>query len=438
MIQAHKLIREAEGPEGLGFNKRNTTRFYNFVRPKKNGEAIVEMYVVRNAYDNGERPHRKLPKIEFFKACRWETDSKTMHFYGIGYCGLAGYQVCFPSDPYYDPMKYTMDYSFGCAMLIRNAWYLNDFTGTKYAHAGYDWSYGLHIMEFAELYHISPGVEFLAKAQLWKLMSPSFVRKLATDRGFFEFFRTNCREIRQWHYGLAVIRNAYTSGRTLAAAARRLRAEKKCQPVPSGLRRGEDPEKIVKYAKKAGCSLYQYGHYLELLHKNGRHLDEFGVRYPRDFHAAFNAIDEADSRRRRREQRAIDKAWREKEARRNKDIAAIAKDLAAISDREFGEWRVRFPVSEKELRAEGQTMHNCIGGYGERIAARRSVCFFIRAVANDKPVADVEVRDGRVVQCYAKGNTRPAQPVIELADVVAGLVKTIFKKAERKREETKP
>ena len=80
-------------------------------------------------------------------------------------------------------------------------------------------------------------------------------------------------------------------------------------------------------------------------------------------------------------------------------------------------------------------MHNCIGGYGERIAARRSVCFFIRAVANDKPVADVEVRDGRVVQCYAKGNTRPEQPVIELADVVAGLVKTSLKKAERKREE---
>ena len=433
MTSAAKLIQAAEGPEGLGYKKRNFTRFYNVVTPKKNGEAIVRMYVVRNAY--GEK-HVKLPEIEFFEACRWETDSRTMRYKGIGYGGLAGYQVCFPSDPYYNPIKYTLDYSFGCAMLIREVKYLNGFAGTKYARAGYDWQYGLHILEFAELYRINPGVEFLAKAELWRLMTPAFVRKLSADRRFFEFFRANCRDIRQWHYGLDVIRNAYLSGRTLAAASRRLHAARKCRPVPSGLRKGEDPEKIVKYVEKAGCSIHQYGHYLELLHENGRHLDEFGVRYPRDFHAAFNAIDDANNRRLARQARADRAAMKRREAAEDRKIAALAAELAAISDREFGAFRVRFPVSNADLRREGNMMHNCIGGYGGRIAMRRSVCFFIVAGEGNAHKTDVEVIDGRVVQCYAKGNLQPEQSVIELADAVAGLIKSRLKEAEKERNGT--
>ena len=100
------------------------------------------------------------------------------------------------------------------------------------------------------------------------------------------------------------------------------------------------------------------------------------------------------------------------------------------------EFRVRFPVSNADLRREGNMMHNCIGGYGGRIAMRRSVCFFIVAGEGNAHKADVEVIDGRVVQCYAKGNLQPEQSVIELADAVAGLIKSRLKEAEKERNGT--
>lgn len=439
MTSAAKLIQAAEGPYGLGFKGTNTARFYNIVSPKPNGEALVSMYVVRNRYATA-RARRKLPEIEYFEACRWDTGDATMRYRGIGprndYYRMAGYTVCFPEDDW-EPSEYTLPYRFGGPMLIRGVRYLNGFAGTKYARAGYDWEYGLHILEFAELYRISPGVEFLAKAGLWDLMTPRFVSRLAKDRGFFEFFRAHTAEIRRGDYGLAEVNHAYSAGVGLPAAARWLEASKACRgTVPARLRKGEAPEKIAAYAKKTGISLPQYGRYLELLSLTGRHLDEFGVRYPRDFHAAFNAADDANNRRLARKKRADRAAMKRLEALEDRKIAALAAELAAISDREFGAFRVRFPVSNADLRREGNMMHNCIGGYGGRIAMRRSVCFFIVAGEGNAHKADVEVIDGRVVQCYAKGNLQPEQSVIELADAVAGLIKSRLKEAEKERNGT--
>ena len=430
-----RLIREAEGPQGLGYAQSNGARYYNIVTPKPNGEAVVEMYVVRNRYAQGKNGGRgrKLPEVEMFRACRYETDEAKMHFHNFDYLGLAGYRVfwsdSFSRTGYYtDEFDWSLDYKFNGAMLVRNVKYLNGFEGTKYAH-GFNLNGALHIMEYADLYRISPRVEFLVKAGFGNLLTPTFVRRLAEDNRYFQFFRSNAREIQERRAGLAIINHAHSTKTTIRAAQLWYDCKKECASIAAEIRKGESCEKICAYLHKQNVTAHQYGYYLELCQRFGIRLDQFGVRYPRNFHTAYEELDQRRLRQEAVRLRREAIARKRAEAKTDAALAALALRLAkALRKGKTDQYEAVIPSNCDELRAEGNAMHNCIGGYGDRIAAGKCVCVFVRD-AEGEPFADIEIKDGKVVQCYEKYNRPTTAEVRAYADQLAARINQAMKKS---------
>ena len=63
------------------------------------------------------------------------------------------------------------------------------------------------------------------------------------------------------------------------------------------------------------------------------------------------------------------------------------------------------PKSGDEIKAEGEALHHCVGGYVSRVAKGETNIFFVRkADAPDKPYFTLEYKDNHVVQCRGLHN----------------------------------
>ena len=68
--------------------------------------------------------------------------------------------------------------------------------------------------------------------------------------------------------------------------------------------------------------------------------------------------------------------------------------------------------SPAELIEEGIALKHCVGhmGYDKKFAKEQSLIFFVRTKENPtEPYVTVEysIKDKKVLQCYAKGNSKP-------------------------------
>ena len=80
-------------------------------------------------------------------------------------------------------------------------------------------------------------------------------------------------------------------------------------------------------------------------------------------------------------------------------------------------------LNKKELVKEGEYLNHCVGrmDYDKRIIEGRSlVCFVRRANAIDVPFVTIEysLSKNQVVQCYAKGDTKPSEDVMQFVENV--------------------
>ena len=63
------------------------------------------------------------------------------------------------------------------------------------------------------------------------------------------------------------------------------------------------------------------------------------------------------------------------------------------------------PKNGDEIKAEGEALHHCVGGYVSRVASGETNIFFVRkAEAPEKPYFTLEYRDNRVIQCRGLHN----------------------------------
>lgn len=63
------------------------------------------------------------------------------------------------------------------------------------------------------------------------------------------------------------------------------------------------------------------------------------------------------------------------------------------------------PKSSADIRAEGEALHHCVGGYVKQVAQGKTNIFFVRKKAEpDKPYFTLEWNDNKVVQCRGKKN----------------------------------
>lgn len=418
----------------------NVTRIYNAVVPTKGGEFRVDTYAVKTR-------NKRTGELAIKKVARYYSDRQRyyymrdviyhnfMHYYTVNWCnepfGRKHQAVWEDVDAHIGKWGYC-DRKDGTIDLGGD--WLNWFDGTKYEHCGWAAYSGIQILDYLDCWRISRGVEFLGKSELWKLIMPSFVRKLSTDKGLFNFFRSHLDEIRQHscqggfycEYSISEIEHAYRRRISLADARLAIRARyafrdygKHCVLPPS-----IDKLALLKWCNKNDVTEMEYCRYAKYVQECGEDITAFGVTMPRNFKATLEAYEErahrAEAKRLAKERKAY-----------NAGIKSVAEAFAMLSRLKRHGLGVVLPMNVKQLIDEGNAMHNCIGGmgYDERIVNGKSLIVFL--YKDGKPFVDIEIdrEHWTVRQCYTKCNQNPEEKINAFAKFICDRAKAIYRKA---------
>ncbi|MBQ4199607.1 MAG: PcfJ domain-containing protein [Kiritimatiellae bacterium] len=440
-MNALKEIRKREA----NYKGANTTRIYNAVVPTKAGECRIDTYAVKTR-------NKRTGELAIKKVARYYTDRKRYyvrdiifhnftHSYLTNWCNepfgrkhqavWEDVDACIGHWGYCDRENGTIDLGGD---------YLNWFEGTKYEHCGWSVNSGIQILDYLDCWRISRGVEFLGKSQLWKLITPSFVRQLSADKGLFNFFRTHLNEIRQHScrggfyaaYSISDILTAYRRKCTLAEAKFRRRAQHSFRGyysrfIPNTIDRVE----LLKWCEKNDISEMEYCRYAQYVFNAGENITAFGVTMPRNFKTLLEDYERREHEEQMR-RRAKEDRRRARERRVfNSGIKSVAEAFAMLSRLKKHGLTVVLPMSVQSLIDEGNAMRNCIGGmgYDEKIAKGTSLIVFL--YKDGKPFVDIEIdrEHWTVRQCYTKCNHNPEEKVNTFAKFICDKAKAIYRKA---------
>lgn len=436
------LIRKAERARDR--REPNRTRIYNFVVPlKRNGECRIDTYAVKTRHKKtGELAIKKVARYYPAKARCDVRDilfSNFRHKYVVNWCnepfGHKHQAVWEDVDAYIGVWGWDEANFKHCIDL--HGGYLNGFEGTRYAKCGYDTSrvYGLHFMQYVECWNIDHSTEFLAKAGLWSLIRPTFIRKLSKDKGLHAFFRNHINEIVCrlagagicWsRYGVGAIEWAYRHNEPLGYAqdyltyrGRMMRLDN----IPDCV----DRMRLFKYLRKNKVDPSTYDTYCHMLKRLDIDIEAYGYMFPAKWTRKYDEVDEAHMALIERERKEREKANRRRlaaERREEKKRLEHWKVICGYIDgniigKLYGGYEVVFLRDRKDLVAEGNAMRNCIGSYVRKVDEGRSLLLSLRA--EDKPTVDVEINphNFKVIQARYKGNDDAPQEIHDTARRIA-------------------
>ncbi|MGG4397219.1 PcfJ domain-containing protein [Paenibacillus thiaminolyticus] len=181
------------------------------------------------------------------------------------------------------------------------------------------------------------------------------------------------------------------------------------------LERYATPEAIVKYVLKqanrrdtaryyhgAGSILRDWRDYLVECRELGMDLNNEGVLFPNNLHAAHQ---KTSAKIKFKRDEALDKQIRER-----------AKKLKKF-EFECNGLFLRPAASNKELFQEGKELEHCVGSYARRYASGGTNIFFVRKTEEpSKPFYTMEVSGGMVVQCRGYKNCSMTPEIREFVD----------------------
>lgn len=365
--------------------------------------------------------------------------------------------------------KTTERYSYrcGCPGLCRSY----DATVNPYALAETRYKYCQYadelkcktgLMEWLSLYRDEPKVELLAKCGLYCFVCPAGLKALE-DKRVFAWAKDNAELLRKYSYvPINYALWAARHGSTLEDARRHYDlVHNLCHELDSvryhlriggydgrGLGRREnfklklDYERLAGLLKKWHVDAYEYGRYIEHAFDLGYDLRNEGTLYPptrggrKAFMARLEELEKECARQERIRERAeekrrkaaakAEKEWIAKTMKvRFKEIEAFQKSLKRTETLRGCGYTLVLAKTQKELRAEGRRMGNCVGNgtYGRGIIEGDNLIVMLGL--GGKSYCDIEIdrRNWRVNQCYLKGNTTPPEEVRELAAQIAAFLK---------------
>lgn len=387
--EAIRLVREAERE----YNGRNVTRWYTTVHPRRNREAVVKTWAVKtwkgkplimlaSAYNTDGRTKNMISG-----RCMIHHFTNSPAFNWLDYGGRTHQAVWSNIDEGRDGWYEANDHIFGCYVehFGLGTW-LNSFDGTKYQYSAYERS-GMRVSDYIDLCRMSPKTELLTKASLFRWLTPTFVNRLENDAGLMRFVSRNrkelvgispsvvCDAIRRFGYDVPVrkVKN-YDALRSFGLST---------LPISS--------ERVFAWSKRNGVSLEKLRHHVDNLKELGLSLKYEPHVLPHDW-ATYSL--EIEDRVEKARELAIKK--------KRKMVYEARKEAREYISRLYAEGKIRInfkivlPTSAKEMRREGDAMHNCIGGYWNSVQAGVKDVVFIRK--NGRPYIDMEVDNGKIVQ----------------------------------------
>lgn len=171
-------------------------------------------------------------------------------------------------------------------------------------------------------------------------------------------------------------------------------------------REREDP----RIERKRNCA-HDWLEYLEWCKALKYDLDNMFIYMPNNFKAVhdrtakeYQALQDkkAAEEKRRQERKAARMLAQTKKAM--EEIFVKKEGVDAFSIKGAGLILV-VPQSGADIKAEGEALHHCVGGYVERVAQGKTNIFFVRKETEpDKPYFTLEWNNNKVVQCRGKSN----------------------------------
>ena len=339
--------------------------------------------------------------------------------------------------------------------------------GTRYQYCQYadDAPCFTGLMEWLALYRREPKVELLAKCGLYCFINPAGLKALK-QKSIFQWAKDNMAMLRGYrHLPIKYVLWAARHDTTLEDARRhyeivvhnlshQLDSTRWHLKYPGNDRAGVklklDYERLAGLLKKWHVDGYEYGRYIQHAFDAGLDLKNDGTLYPptRGGRKAFMArleeleaecarlekIRERAEEKKRRAKEKAEKEWIAKTMKvRFKEIEAFQKSLRRTATLRGCGYTLVLAKTQKELRAEGRRMGNCVGNgtYGRGIVEGDRLIVMIRR--GGKSYCDIEIcrKTWGVRQCYLKGNTAAPREVWELAAEIAAFLKKEHKQHKK-------
>lgn len=290
----------------------------------------------------------------------------------------------------------------------------------EYKYSAYDIYPYTDILQYLRLYEEYPQAEYLVKFGLsYYVKNKQILKKIGTDKKFQKWLFNNGSELKGNFYYVSTIMKAYRENKALNVVqayeekVKKINADKSLKPIRELF--GKDICKYIDYVEQKGISHRLYLDYLTACNYLGIDMSENKNRIPHDFmHWHDVRIEEYTTVKAFRDEEER-KAKALKDAEEKKELYAkfskVAEKYSKLSN-ENGAYIVILAQSPAELVNEGAILNHCVGhmGYDKKFAKEQSLIFFVRTKENPtEPFVTVEysIKDKKVLQCYAKGNTNP-------------------------------
>ena len=245
------------------------------------------------------------------------------------------------------------------------------------------------------------------------------LKKIGKDKTFQKWLFNNHSALKDNFYYVSTILKAYEENKPLNVIqaheekVKKINADKSLKPIRELF--GKSIDKYIDYIENQGISHRLYLDYLLACNYLGLDMSENKNKIPHDFmHWHDVRVEEYKTVKAFRDEEER-KAKALKDAEEKKELyekfSKVAEKYSRLS-KEDGAYVVVIAKSPAELVNEGAILKHCVGhmGYDKKFAKEESLIFFVRAKENPtEPFVTVEysVKSKKVLQCYAKGNTKP-------------------------------
>lgn len=289
----------------------------------------------------------------------------------------------------------------------------------EYKYSAYDLYTGTDILEYLRLYESYPQTEYLVKFGLsYYVKNKQLLKKLGKDKKFQKWLLNNHTALKGNFYYVSTILKAYEENKPLAyiqayeEKVKKMNADKSLKPIRDLF--GKDIYKYIDYVNEKKISDRLYVDYLNACNYLGLDMSENKNRIPHDFmHWHDVRIDEYAT--------AKAKADAEERKEMYENFSKVAEKYSKLQLTDNGAYMIVIAQSPEELIKEGEKLSHCVGrmGYDQKFIREETLIFFVRAKENpEQPFVTVEysLKSKKVLQCYAKGNSKPDADVTNLVN----------------------
>jgi hypothetical protein len=279
----------------------------------------------------------------------------------------------------------------------------------KYKYSAYDLYKGDDILQYLRLYEEYPQTEYLVKFGLsYYVQYKQILKAIGKDKSFRKWLFNNHTALQGNYYYVSTIMKAYKDNKPLAEVqafeekVKKINANGHLKLIRDLF--GKNIGEYMDYIEKQNISHRLYIDYLTACNYLGLDMSENKNRIPHDFmHWHDVRIDEYHSA----------KALKDAEERKElyEKFSKVAEKYSKLCN-ENGAYVVMIAQSPAELINEGEKLNHCVGrmNYDQKFIREETLIFFVRTKENPtEPFVTVEysIKSKKVLQCYAKGNTKP-------------------------------